>query len=152
MDQWEQVVPKVKGHPRAAEQLHRVKLSDDKLKSDLLQAAVQMSRGYLWERPSLPWAPPAEGGGKAGQGLGSLTCFDHTQHPDCLLGTVLWLHGHLSAVISVEFTSSTGHTWDTPVRGSLRTEVATRRNCIYWVTYTTSMMLLLPLMQKLNSP
>lgn len=34
---------------------------------------------------------------------------------------------------------------------SLRTEIATRRNCIYWVTCATTKMLF-PLMQKLNTP
>lgn len=40
-----QVVPKVKGHQRAAEQLYRVKPRNDKLKSDLTQAEGQVYTG-----------------------------------------------------------------------------------------------------------
>lgn len=64
----------------------------------------------------------------------------------------MWLHEHPSAVISVGFTGSTGHTQDTPVGRSSRAKVATWRNRIGLVTCSTTKMLLLPLMQNLNTP
>lgn len=68
MSRRERFVPKVKGLRGAAEQLPRVKLEDDKLKSDLAQAAAPVYRVSLREGPGLLGAPSAREQGSPGKG------------------------------------------------------------------------------------